>query len=550
MKAPSKELLHEIGRRYDAATDRAAQLGFADRVLQLAKEDRGWREALEEALTHNKILRSMLKGGGKPGDVWNRSLVRRNVIAAIESNPKAFVEIAHTCPAVLTSEFDETPTAEDLLALNPVVAVLVVWVRCPEDLDTTASALERACDWLEETAVTAEASARKPVKPEKPQKVTPTVDASLLAGAQKEIKALKKSLREREAEVARKDRKILDLGTRAKSGEADCTQVAQEARQFKAERDELKRQLRDARADTESMRTGKRTIEQRRSDETQRNQETISDLRDRLAASQEFASAKERQVDAVSAELLKERATRLDLEDTLAAFGIEDVGSSLSSLQVVLDGLSRVREGMKAYADRQQEGEREAARLRDTAEQERQAAEEAQRLRAEQEAAWSARETARLEDMETDLFPDGQIDQILIDGHNLVHRVFRPEDEARTRPWLEHMVGVMAARLESRGWSTCTHLVFDTQYNSNDRAEPHGVRVHFKNKANEGGADARIAELLREGSPTSRYMIVSTDRKHVWSDAEDHMREEGVSVDLVQIEMLARYLQALEEMGN
>jgi len=149
--------------------------------------------------------------------------------------------------------------------------------------------------------------------------------------------------------------------------------------------------------------------------------------------------------------------------------------------------------------------------------------------------------------MEHTLFPDAEIGHIIIDGHNLVHRVFRPEDEARTRPWLEGMVERMSLRLEDRGWASQIHLVFDSRTNSNSRAAGHGLRVYFHNNVTDGGADACIAQLLRDGNPRASYMVVSTDRKHVWTDALELARSEGTEIDLVQIELLAQYLQTLDE---
>ena len=177
---------------------------------------------------------------------------------------------------------------------------------------------------------------------------------------------------------------------------------------------------------------------------------------------------------------------------------------------------------------------------------ERASAEAAKLAQAEADVAWRRREQTRLEEMEESLFPGGQVDHILIDGHNLVHRVFRPEDEGQTRPWLESMVALMAARLEARGWDTLTHLVFDTRYQSNFHPAAHGVRIYFANNTTEGGADAKIDSLLRDETPLgSSCMVISTDRNHVWSSAQALADAEGRDIDLVQIELLAGYLQAL-----
>ncbi|MEL7667266.1 MAG: hypothetical protein AAGU73_03565 [Actinomycetota bacterium] len=224
------------------------------------------------------------------------------------------------------------------------------------------------------------------------------------------------------------------------------------------------------------------------------------------------------------------------------------MGASARGLQSALDTLERFQKGLIAYSAEQAEQENERIRKHEEAEQRRQAAETALRLQDDMDRAWELRERSRLEECERALFQDRPVDYMLIDGHNLVHRVFRPEDEARTRPWLERMVDLMAEGLEQRGWDTKIELVFDTKSSSNSRPAGRGVTVHFHNNVTEGGADARILHLLEEGSPDARYMVVSTDRRHVWSAADQLAASDGIQIDLVQVELLAQYLQTLDDL--
>ncbi len=501
----------------------------------------------------------MLLGGGKPKSVWSKGLVHTRMVDALESDPNVFRLFAELNPKV-PHPASETRRVQRkaIRAMGPFVSVLAGYVQYPEDLALQAELLEPAAASLESSQVLASAvlpvdgsGGSGPVRAgDKPvgkngHSNRPGEQGS--SHGEKQLRLLHKEFAATKRAAQRSEEKRQASLKRVKELEGLCTASEVSARGLGAERDELRRRLAKADAELQSLKTGKRTIEERRADEATRNQQTIADLQDRLSASASYAAAKDREVSAMAAELVEETARCEDIEQVLAAFGLGDVAASLSTLQAALDGLGRLREGIAAYAEREMSREVERARVRDEADLERAAAERARQARAEQEAAWSLREHERLQDMEHELFPDGEIDHILIDGHNLVHRVFRPEDEARTRPWLEHMVEKMAERLERRGWQACVHLVFDTSGVSNNRSGAHGVRVYFENNAKGGGADSQVARLLREGNPRASYMVVSTDRRHVWTDAIEFMRTEGAIVDPVQVELLARYLQALEE---
>lgn len=543
------------------ACERATELGLIEALLTAAHDDTEWRRAVEAALRTKGPLGRLLVGGAKPSDVWaHNSLIHTRVAQSLQSDTAAFVQFGKANPRVVAlHSADLGEPAVVLDGLQPLDAVVAACVLFPARADLQADAITVACDALQSalqaTGVMVSTTAVAVVdsdetSPAEPDESTQDQLFELKALAHergKDIRKLRQLLDARTKEVARKDRKNQELRLELADLKTHFEAAKTETRTLRAERDELKRQSDRLRGQAESSKEGIRTVEGKLADESRRLLETITDLRERLSAARDFGTALEKRLATVERELDEEQQRRTELEETFAAFGFDDMAASTRSLQSAVEALVRFRDGVEAYAARQDERERERVALQASAELERQAAMDARHAQEQAALAWDMRERERLAERERLLFPDGQIDHIIIDGHNLLHRVFRPEDEKSTRPWLERVIGLMAVRLEERGWASCIHLVFDTPHNSNSRGAGHGFTIHFQNNILEGGADARIAELLREGNPQSRYMVVSTDRKHVWSDALELMKSDGIEVDLVQIELLAQYLQTLDE---
>jgi len=562
------EASSDSGRRIDEDLfERATRLGLLSEMLCRAHDDPEWRANVEAALANKKRLGKVLRGGAKPADLWRpNSLLRRQMIATLKEDSVLFGEFALTHPRVRAASPASEEVARGLMDdLDSTGRVLAAFILLSSGGDDYERAVGEACDELEARGTQCPPEVDEPM-PERPTDSSEEVNAlsarvtqlqadlkaahATLAARDKELKETKADLKKRTVEVSRKDRKAAELRDQLKATRRDAETAAAGARDMRSERDELKREKARLSALVDSSKTGQRTIEQRRADEAERLQQTIADLRDRLASAQDVQAALEQRGSSLEAELIDERERRTSLEETFDAFGIGDLAESARSLQSTLQTLQRFQTGIVAYSARQAEKEHERHLIQEEAERKRREAEDAQRLQADLEQAWALRERSRLEERERALFPDGQVDYIIIDGHNLVHRVFRPDDEARTRPWLERMAGVMAEQLERRGWQSRVDLVFDTPHVSNSRGAGHGLTIHFHNNVREGGADAKISQLITEGNPTARYMVVSTDRKHVWSDALEMMQTDGTDIDLVQIELLAQYLQTLDDFAN
>lgn len=541
--------------------ERASELGLVEELLRLAHHDPAWRAGVERALTKDRLLGKSLPGGSKVADVWRKSLLRRQLIQKLEDDPVAFDAFAMSHPRV--AELAEAGSEHDPEVLQefPVIEwVLAAYTLFVGDTALYDAALTDACDELVRRA---EHCAEDPAEDPHDDSAADTVPAAeleaksralkesqaALLAAQKELKTAKSELKKAKADVSRRDRKAGELREELKTTLAERDALAGQVRAAQTACEDVKRENRRLTALVDSSKTGLRTTEIRRVDETERMSRTITDLRERLADTQKIRSVLEERVAVLEDELRDERERRESFEVTLRSFGIDNVGASARGLQSALTTLERFQQGLIAYSAEQAEQENERIRKQEEAEQRRQAAEAARRQQDDMDRAWELRERSRLEECERALFQDRQVDYMLIDGHNLVHRVFRPEDEARTRPWLERMVDLMAEGLERRGQDTKIELVFDTKSPSNSRPAGHGVTVHFHNNVTEGGADARILQLLEEGSPNAHFMVVSTDRRHVWSAADELAAADGMQIDLVQVELLAQYLQTLDDLA-
>ncbi len=541
--------------------ERASELGLVEELLGLAHHDPAWRAGVERALTKDRLLGKSLPGGSKVADVWRKSLLRRQFVQKLEDDPVAFDAFAMAHPRV--AELAEAGSEHDPEVLQefPVIErVLAAYTLFVGDTALYDAALTDACDELVRRA---EHCAEDPAEDPHDDSAADTVPAAeleaksralkesqaALLAAQKELKTAKSELKKAKADVSRRDRKAGELREELKTTLAERDALAGHVRAAQTGCEDVKRENRRLTALVDSSKTGLRTTEIRRVDETERMSRTITDLRERLADTQKIRSVLEERVAALEDELQDERVRRESFEVTLRSFGIDNVGASARGLQSALTTLERFQQGLIAYSAEQAEQENERIRKQEEAEQRRQAAEAARRQQDDMDRAWELRERSRLEECERALFQDRQVDYMLIDGHNLVHRVFRPEDEARTRPWLERMVDLMAEGLERRGQDTKIELVFDTKSPSNSRPAGHGVTVHFHNNVTEGGADARILQLLEEGSPSAHFMVVSTDRRHVWSAADELAAADGMQIDLVQVELLAQYLQTLDDLA-
>ncbi len=291
--------------------------------------------------------------------------------------------------------------------------------------------------------------------------------------------------------------------------------------QLQAENEKLQQQLISAKSEISARDTALAHANQM----IEAIEEARSRLQDRLDA-----AVKERDQLVALSDLFQ------DAEPAAAAAQLQTVMGTLASIKAIVD--------RSVEAQRRLEEEAEAARLAELQEAALRAR-EVQRQR-QLDETWAGREAERIEaDLarwEAELTANGQPKHIVIDGHNLILRRFSPQMERTTREWLGEMVCEMNAEL-----GLDIHLVFDgpVHMESSVQAICSGVKRYYASDA-DGGADARIASLIREFAPSDKTLVVSTDYRHVWSNAEE-AREEGYDVDLLQAEPLHNYLIALDD---
>jgi len=391
------------------ARARADRLRLADELLCRAHDDAVWRRAVEQALAQKGPLGKLLTGGSKPGSVWGRSLLHNRVVGALKDDPAAFRHFAGLNPliaGIMATDGEKDPSS--LAVLNPLFAVLGAFAVFPDDGELKVQTLNAACDSLEKTSSRCAEDVSAGEDAVAGHAVTESAPAALADGTErlrvelgqaqvvtrqsvKRVHELERDLGTRVREVARKDRKCQELRTSLKAATLECGVASAGAVAMRAERDECRRQVDKLKALVKSSKQGQRTVEVRRVDESQRMQETATELRQQLAASNELEKAIEKRLLVVEAELEDERGRRVELEETFEAFGMGDLPASSRSLQSALDALLSFRNGIDRYSARQLEKEQERVGRQQEAELERQAAAEARRVQEQTAHAWGLR---------------------------------------------------------------------------------------------------------------------------------------------------------------
>lgn len=572
--------------RYMVALERATELGLTDKLLDVARSECEWRERVEDALQDRKGLGRCLTGGAKPKDVWDaKKLLRKKLIEKIMSDTEVLRFFALTHPTVYRFDKmsrngeaqtepsnEETVTVEQfgekmVSAFGVYPAVLASFLMAPEGSLIRAYALETACSELEREKVASateetplpETSIDSGVALEETAELREQLaklkdelanEQALRRKQAKELKQEREALRKRSQEVSRKDKKITEL-----SGELASLKEAQESltrqlRQLRSESDEQGREIRKLNARVDSGSTGLRTIEEKRASEARESRERIEQMSARLNKAIALGQTQTARVESLESKLAAEREQRKELETAFSAFGMDDLLSDSQSFGEAVDALVRFRDSVSAYAARQSEREQQRQEAEREAHLEREKAAKLAQEQHEAELSWQQQEQAKLLELETYLFTDIRPDHVIIDGHNLILRVWRPDEESSTRQWVQKLVVEMAQRVEEKGWDTRFHLVFDTPHDSNVKSVGRGVDVYFQNNVTEGGADQRIAQIMEEGNPKARYLVVSTDRKDVWTAALELEDGHQYDIDLVQVELLAKYLETLSRVGK
>ncbi len=543
-------------------SEMTAALADADALTHLlcrAYRDPDWKHAVERSLGEKPLNAAVGHSGSKLTDVWKpTSPLRRNFITKAERNTEFFVSFAKTNP-VVRELLENDKAGEDAPALedSPVEARLlygfIVCDRNPEYFLSAGEAFLESITTSEgrcEDEVMEPAGASQMVGAAELERVSGELKSLSLehVALQSELKKVRKELTAAKSTLTRRSQSetalradMAELTSTNAALKLDIAELKRRIDQKSREVDRLQAQIREERKGRENV-TGKRGEDLR----------LIEGLRDELNALGQCIEQKERENIELANRLSEEGERRIQLQSAFEAFGFDTMEESLDEFSSAIGLLTTIKNAMHNYVEIQRAEEERRRRIDEERQRhlddERAACQAELDAAAQREKCWINLAESRLADEWTALFPAGVPDNILIDGHNLIFRTRRPESERSTRAWLEKIMLEMAKRIEEEGHETRIELVFDTSYNSNFYTHGHGLTVHFANNTDGvSGADERIAQFLRERHPEDSYQIISTDRLHVWSDAIAESEANEIDVDLVQVEALSRYLEALQE---
>ncbi|MBC7265379.1 MAG: hypothetical protein H5T75_00135 [Coriobacteriia bacterium] len=349
--------------------------------------------------------------------------------------------------------------------------------------------------------------------------------------AKRQVSSLTRKVQELEAGKADAERLAADLSEKLR-------EVSSPHAEARVENRELKRQL-------EELKRGKTTLEEKLKSQAALFEEERAVLLERLSASEDAARAFEARAEALEQQLRDERSRREQIEALVEETGLSVLLEELSSLERTISTLDQLKRGVAAYQERKrEEEERRNEALREIEERKQQAA-AARRKQEEMEAAWRERERQRLEELEQAIFGKEVADVVVIDGHNMIRRRFEKHEEPEQRPLLVQSAERLARRLGELNPDTRVILCFDSKHG--DSVEPHSPNlvVRYCHTTN-GGADGAIARIIEEGNPQARYLVVSTDYKHVWRDAQVARVSRDALVATIEIERFVEYMEAID----
>lgn len=560
----------------------AERVRLAETLLRLASLDVGWRHEFERLFTGSKRWAKRLSGGGRVEDLWKRGkLAHRQVVELLSGEPDLLRDLLLADPSprkTVVVEPDQAPAEHEGQGDEPSESSAVMneffiaaLKRDPCDAGSESRFEVAAIAFLDEfghlispeepcetsacdpggaapNAEMADDSSEDGVADQYEAEVVELRAA--LKDLQHKHKLMCKQLAATEQRLSAQGKSAETLREEARTGAKKAEELQSKLSKIQAARDDLQRKVRRLEREVTNRQKGYYTQERMREDATEAHRQEKEALSERLRTTSAMAEAFGKQIEGLDSALSDERSRRQELESLLETVGFSELLDSSATLGSAIDALVKFKEGVQAYGERLHAEERARQEALEKASRERQDALEARRVKQQLEQAWATREIDRLrEDLEAredSLFIGGAPDHIIIDGHNLIHRSFRPDDEPSTRGWLVRLTEQMADRLLLKGESSRIELCFDTTYPSNEEARRPNLKVLFNNNVTEGGADAKIAALLREGDPHARYQVVSTDFRHVWRDAIHGEENEGLDVDLVMIEKMRDYLQALD----
>lgn len=522
-----------------------------ERLLEAAERDPEWRRAFERALDRERLHR-----GSAPNQVWRpKSMLRTRFIQECEANGAVHL-LARSCPPVVKAlkpgrPIGTTDVKRLIVAHGPIVAYLCVVEAQKLGLLKSKKAsslgvkafveeMRRLDD--QETAAADTPSAAEPAPPT----TAPSVDQELRR-TRHDKKLIERELKEAKKQIAQLTRRNQELEAQLDRTERDLAAARASHADAAAAREDHARESAGLKEQVEELKKAKLTLERRLEEQRQSWLDEREALLQRLAAAEDAARATDARAAALQRQLDEERRQRAQVEALVEETGLARLLDGLSELEGVIAALETFRSGIAAYHERR--AAEEQRRLSELEELQRRSAEAeaARQKQAEMEAAWRERELERLANLERAIFGSPAPDTVIIDGHNAVIRAFGREREREMRPRFIEAVRRMADRMAETAPHARIVLCFDTTTCDNEIIEATNLVIRYCDKSR-GGADEAIRDLVESANPDARCLVVSTDYKHVWTDALRARSEYDSRVSVVEAEPLLDYLAALEQL--
>lgn len=522
-----------------------------ERLLDAAERDPEWRRAFEHALDRQKLHR-----GSVPNQVWRpKSMLRNRFIAECESNGAVHL-LARSCPPVVQKLKPGRPIGTaDIKRLiaehGPITAYLCVveaqelgLLKSKKASSLGIKAFVEEMQLLDDQA-TAAAEAPSTAEPA-PPRAAPSADQELRR-ARHDNKLLERKLQEAKKQIARLTQRNQELKAELDRAERELAAALASHASVATARADHARESASLKEQVEELKKAKLTLERRLEEQRQSWLEEREALLQRLAAAEDAARATDARAAALQRQLDEERRQRTQVEALVEETGLARLLDGLGELEGVIAALETFRSGIAAYHERR--AAEEQRRLSELEELQRRSAEAeaARQKQAEMEAAWRERELERLANLERAIFGSPAPDTVIIDGHNAVIRAFGREREREMRPRFIEAVRRMADRLAHTAPHARIVLCFDTTTCDNETIEAKNLVIRYCDKSR-GGADEAIRDLVESANPDARCLVVSTDYKHVWTDALRARSEYDSRVSVVEAEPLLDYLAALEQL--
>ncbi|MCL4078094.1 MAG: hypothetical protein QMD76_01410 [Anaerosomatales bacterium] len=512
-----------------------------ERLLAAARADAAWRAPL------GALALELLGLHGTPPDrFWKNKKLRDSFLEACE-NGTALVVLAAASP-----DLGQIRAAHPRVGVADVRAMLGAVGPIPAFLRTYEAYAKGECRSKKafDLALCALMDSFGEQQTADQQGATASGDGleqlrQKMKAATHELKLVRRELERAKKQVASLTRKAEDLTAKKADAERLAADLSEKLREVSSPHAEARVENRELKRQLEELKRGKTTLEEKLKSQAALFEEERAVLLERLSASEDAARASEARADALEAELRDERSRREQIEALVEETGLSVLLEELSSLERTISTLDRLKRGVAAYQERKrEEEERRNEALREIEERKQQAA-AARRKQEEMEAAWRERERQRLEELEQAIFGKEVADVVVIDGHNMIRRRFEKHEEPEQRPLLVQSAERLARRLGELNPDTRVILCFDSKHG--DSVEPHSPNlvVRYCHTTN-GGADGAIARIIEEGNPQARYLVVSTDYKHVWRDAQVARVSRDALVATIEIERFVEYMEAID----